>query len=36
MNNLNDAIIYFEQVIRANEDNHLASSALYEIAKIKI
>ena len=36
MNNLNDAILYFEQVIRANEDNHLASSALYEIAKIKI
>ena len=36
LNNLNDAILYFEQVIRANDDNHLASSALYEIAKIKI
>lgn len=36
INNLNDAILYFEQVVRANDDNHLASSALYEIAKIKI
>jgi tetratricopeptide (TPR) repeat protein len=36
INNLSDAILYFEQVIRANDDNHLASSALYEIAKIKI
>ena len=36
MNNLSDAILYFEQVIRANDDNHLASSALYEISKIKI
>lgn len=36
LNNLNDAMLYFEQVIRANDDNHLASSALYEIAKIKI
>ena len=36
LNNLSDAILYFEQVIRANDDNHLASSALYEIAKIKI
>jgi tetratricopeptide (TPR) repeat protein len=25
MNNLSDSILYFEQVIRANEDNHLAS-----------
>lgn len=36
MNNLSDSILYFEQVIRALDDNHLASSALYEIAKIKI
>ena len=36
MNNLADSILYFEQVIRANDDNHLSSSALYEIAKIKI
>lgn len=36
MENLNDALLYFEQVVRANDDNHLASSALYEIAKIKI
>jgi tetratricopeptide (TPR) repeat protein len=36
LNNLSDAMLYFEQVIRANDDNHLASSALYEIAKIKI
>lgn len=25
MNNLSDSILYFEQVIRANDDNHLAS-----------
>ena len=36
INNLSDSILYFEQVIRANDDNHLASQALYEIAKIKI
>ena len=36
LNNLNDAVLFFEQVIQLNEDNHLASSALYEIAKIKI
>ena len=36
MNNLSDSILYFEQVVRANDDNHLASQALYEIAKIKI
>ena len=36
LNNLSDAILYFEQVIRANDDNHLSSSALYEISKIKI
>ena len=36
LSNLNDAVLYFEQVIQLNEDNHLASSSLYEIAKIKI
>jgi hypothetical protein len=37
MNNLSDSVLYFEQVVRAAEhDNHLASCALYEIAKIKI
>ena len=36
MNNLNDAVIYFEQVLRLNEDNFLSGSSLYEIAKIKI
>ena len=36
MGNLSDSIPYFEQVVRANDDNHLASQALYEIAKIKI
>lgn len=36
VNNLSDSILYFEQVVRANDDNHLASQALYEIAKIKI
>jgi tetratricopeptide (TPR) repeat protein len=36
MGNLSDSILYFEQVVRANDDNHLASQALYEIAKIKI
>jgi len=25
MNNLSDSILYFEQVVRANDDNHLAS-----------
>jgi hypothetical protein len=35
--NLSDSALYFEQVVRAAEaDNHLASCALYEIAKIKI
>jgi tetratricopeptide (TPR) repeat protein len=36
MNNLTDSVIYFEQVLRLNEDNFLSGSALYEIAKIKI
>lgn len=36
LNNLNDSILYFEQVIRLGDDNFLSSSALYEIAKIKI
>lgn len=36
MNNLMDSVIYFEQVLRINEDNFLSGSALYEIAKIKI
>lgn len=36
MNNMNDSVIYFEQVLRLNEDNFLSGSALYEIAKIKI
>lgn len=36
VSNLGDSILYFEQVVRANDDNHLASQALYEIAKIKI
>ncbi len=36
LNNCNDAILYFEQVIRSCEDQSLQSSALYEIAKIKI
>jgi hypothetical protein len=36
-NNLSDSVLYFEQVVRAaDQDNHLASCALYEIAKIKI
>jgi tetratricopeptide (TPR) repeat protein len=25
MGNLSDSILYFEQVVRANDDNHLAS-----------
>ena len=34
---MTDAALYFEQVVRAaDSDNHLASCALYEIAKIKI
>jgi len=33
---MNDAVIYFEQVLRLNEDNFLSGSSLYEIAKIKI
>lgn len=37
LSNWNDAILYFEQVIRAcSDDQYLQSSALYEIAKIKI
>jgi tetratricopeptide (TPR) repeat protein len=36
LNNMNDAVIYFEQVLRLNEDNFLSGSSLYEIAKIKI
>lgn len=36
LNNCNDAILYFEQVIRMCDDQFLQSSALYEIAKIKI
>jgi tetratricopeptide (TPR) repeat protein len=36
LNNFNDAILYFEQVIRMCDDQFLQSSALYEIAKIKI
>lgn len=36
MNNLNDSVIYFEQVLRLNEDDFLSGSSLYEIAKIKI
>ena len=36
MNNMNDSVLYFEQVLRLAEDNFLAGSALYEIAKIKI
>mmetsp|Transcript_19568 Transcript_19568/g.30099 ORF Transcript_19568/g.30099 Transcript_19568/m.30099 type:complete len:88 (-) Transcript_19568:3028-3291(-) len=36
MNNLNDSVLYFEQVLRLGEDNFLSGSALYEIAKIKI
>ena len=36
LNNCNDAILYFEQVIRMCNDQFLQSSALYEIAKIKI
>jgi tetratricopeptide (TPR) repeat protein len=36
MNNLNDSVLYFEQVLRLAEDNFLSGSALYEIAKIKI
>lgn len=34
--NHNDAILHFEQVMRLSEDNFLQSSALYEIAKIRI
>lgn len=36
MDNHNDAILHFEQVIRLSEDQYLQSSALYEISKIKI
>ena len=36
VDNMFDAVLYFEQVIRLKEDNFLAGSALYEIAKIKI
>ena len=36
MNNMNDSVLYFEQVLRLAEDNFLSGSALYEIAKIKI
>ena len=36
LNNMNDAVIYFEQVLRLSQDNYLAGSSLYEIAKIKI
>lgn len=36
MSNMNDAVLYFEQVLRLGEDNFLQGSALYEIAKIKI
>jgi tetratricopeptide (TPR) repeat protein len=37
LNNCNDAVLYFEQVIRSCcDDQFLQSSALYEIAKIKI
>ena len=36
INNLNDSVLYFEQVLRLAEDNFLSGSALYEIAKIKI
>jgi tetratricopeptide (TPR) repeat protein len=36
INNWGDSILYFEQVLRLSEDNFLAGSSLYEIAKIKI
>ena len=36
MENMGDAVLYFEQVLRLGEDNYLSGSALYEIAKIKI
>ena len=36
MNNMNDSVLYFEQVLRLSEDNFLSGSSLYEIAKIKI
>ena len=36
MNNMNDSLIYFEQVLRISKDNFLSGSSLYEIAKIKI
>jgi hypothetical protein len=36
MNNMNDSVLYFEQVLRLGEDNFISGSALYEIAKIKI
>jgi hypothetical protein len=37
MNNLQDSVLYFEQVVRQSSlDTVLGSQALYEIAKIKI
>ena len=36
LNNFNDSVLYFEQVLRLADDNFLSGSALYEIAKIKI
>lgn len=36
MSNMNDSVLYFEQVLRLQEDNFLSGSALYEIAMIKI
>jgi hypothetical protein len=36
MNNYNDAILHFEQVIKLSDDNFLQSSSLYEIAKIRV
>ncbi len=36
MNNMGDAVLYFEQVLRLQEDTFLQGSSLYEIAKIKI
>lgn len=36
VDNMGDAVLYFEQVMRLKEDNFLSGSALYEIAKIKI
>jgi len=36
IDNLDDSMLHFEQVIRLSDDQFLQSSALYEIAKIKI